>query len=422
MQILEKAGMIKRLFEEEVAKFDIFAPGTKKLIWSNLLFGLFNPFYFIFSNTFIFHNTKGNLEYNLIFCGFTFSGIITGFLINGFLLRKFHVKNQLIIGELLLFISITTLFFLPSHFLTGISISCFGLFAGIGSGFYWSSRNYLTVVYTHDSNRDFFAGLDYILISSGRIITPFVVGIYLGESIKHGLFSPQVAYSSTLIFAFVAILLSSLMVIHEKYKTAQTHKFIYISYHRIWNNSRWLITLLGFFQGAIFVIPPVFIMKYIGNETTVGTINSISYILAITIVYVVSSRSRTEHRTRIMAIAASILLTGAVVFSIFISFYSMLATTVLIFLMFIAEPIINFPARASVMKAIDDLKHVENRDDYSYLFDIEFFAAIGRVVSMGLFYILYIYFSTSVALAIYVLSVALLQFLIIPLSKRINGR
>ncbi len=413
--------MIKRLFEEQKAKFDVFTLGAKKLIWSNLLFGLFNPFYFIFSNTFIFKHSNGNLVYNLVYCSFTFSGIVTGFLINGFLLRRFHVKNQLIFGELLLFLTITTLFFMPATFLTDISVSFFGLFAGIGSGIYWASRNYLTLVNTDDSNRDFFAGLDYILISAGRIITPFFIGLYIGEGIKHGLFSSGFAYSSTLIFAFAAILFSSLMIINEKYKTVQTKKFVFIRYNKEWNNSRLLITLLGFYQGAIFAIPPVFIMKYIGNETTVGTLNSISYILAITIVYIVSSRSKTEHRTGIIATAALILFTGAIFYSSLICYKSILATSILMVLMFIAEPIINFPVRATIMKAIDDLKHIEKRDDYSYLLDVEFFAAVGRIASMIIFYNLYISLKTSTALSIYIVFVALLQFINIPLSKRING-
>jgi MFS transporter, YQGE family, putative transporter len=413
--------MIKRIFEEQKSKFEVFTLSARKLIWSNLLFGLFNPFYFIFSNTFIFKHSNGNLVYNLIYCSFTFSGIISGFVINGFLLKKFHVRNQLIFGELMLFISITTLFLVPGNFLTDVSVSCFGLIAGIGSGIYWSSRNYLTIVNTTDSNRDFFAGLDYILISGGRIITPFLVGIYIGEGTKHGLFSSSFAYSSTLIFAFLAILFSSLMVIKEKYKTTQTKKFVFIRYNKEWSNSRLLITLLGFFQGAIFVIPPVFIMKYIGNEATVGTLNSVSYIVAITIVYVISSRSKTEHRTGIIIAAASILLTGALIYSFFISSQSILATSILMFLMFIAEPIINFPCRATVMKAIDDLKHLENRDDYAYLLDIEFFAAVGRVASMILFYVLYTSFETGIALSVYVVFIALLQFFNVPLSKRING-
>jgi MFS transporter, YQGE family, putative transporter len=413
--------MIKQLFKEQKSKFEVFTLSAKKLIWSNLLFGLFNPFYFIFSNTFIFKHSNGNLVYNLIYCSFTFSGIISGFLLNGFLLRKFHVRNQLIFGELMLFISITTLFLMPGNFLTDVTVSGFGLVAGIGSGIYWSSRNYLTIVNTTDSNRDFFAGLDYILISGGRIITPFIVGIYIGEGTRYGLFSSGFAYSSTLILAFLAILFSSVMVIKEKYKTTRTKTFVFIRYNKEWNNSRLLITLLGFFQGAIFVIPPVFIMKYIGNEASVGTLNSISYIIAITIVYIISSRSKTEHRTGIISAAAFILLTGSLIYSFFIGSRSVLATSILMFLMFIAEPIINFPCRATVMKAIDDLKHIENRDDYAYLLDIEFFAAVGRVTSMVIFYVLYTSFETGVALSVYIVFISLLQFFNVPLSKRING-
>jgi MFS family permease len=414
--------MIKKIFKEQKTKFDVFTPSAKKLIWSNLLFGLFNPFYLIFSNTFIFNTTKGDLKFNLLYCIFTFIGIITGFAVNGILIRRFHIKNQLVFGELLLFVALTFMFFIPSKFLTGIGISIFGLSTGIGNGIYWSSRNYLTIVNTHDSNRDFFSGLDYILISSGRIITPFFIGMYIGEGIEHGWFTSRFAYKSTLIFAFLAVIFSSFFLLKGYFNSAQTKKFFYVKYSGFWIRARLMSILLGFFQGAIFVIPPVFIMKYIGNEATVGTLSSISYLLAIIIVYIVSSRSKVEHRTGIMTAGSFIFFTGSIFFAAFNVYGSVIATSVLTFLMFMTEPIISFPFRATIMKAIDDLKHIEKRDDYSYLFDVEMSTAVGRVTSIGFFYLLYILLPINLALSLYLVLVALLQFFIMPLSKKINGR
>jgi hypothetical protein len=89
--------------------------------------------------------------------------------------------------------------------------------------------------------------------------------------------------------------------------------------------------------------------------------------------------------------------------------------------MFITEPILNFPIRATIMKAIDDLKHIEKRDDYAYLFDNEFFLGIGRFISIGIFYLEYSFLPVNIALSIYLFMVAFIQFLLLPLSRKING-
>ncbi len=414
--------MILIFLKEQKAKFDVFTTGAKKLLLSNMLFGLFGPFYLVFSNTFIFNNSKGNIGYNLLYNLFNFIGIITGFAINGFLIRFFHVKNQLIVGMAMLFISITALFFMPLGFLNATLIFIFGLFTGIGNGIYWFSRNFLTVTNTHDGNRDFFAGLDYILINAGRILIPVLVGVYLGTSIKHGWFTVQVAYKSILIIAFVLILFASLFIIKEHFINAKTSKFFYVRFNKTWNNTRLMGIYIAIYQGASIAMPPIFIMKYVGNESSVGSLYSFGSIMAILIIYFLSSRSGSEHRTRIIRTGIILLLTGAIFFSFFIGLNSLIAMSVLIILMSVADPLINFPFRATFMKVIDELRFSDKKDYYSYIFDLELITAIGRVLSIGFFFLVFNLLSTGLALSIYMIIISLTLFLTLPLSKKINGK
>jgi YQGE family putative transporter len=413
--------MIKRFYQEQKARFQIFSKGAKTMIWANLIMALFFPFYLIFANTFIFSNTKGDVELNLLYNIATFTGIISGFFFNGFLVRWQHVKFQMMTGSFLQLISTSVLFFMPPGSLSGYSILLFGYVTGIGNGFYWSSRNYMTVVNTNDNNRDFFAGLDYILASVGRITTPFLIGLYIGKGTQFGWFSSEFAYQSTLIFAFLIISFSSYFIYKEKYQTCKAGKFIYSSYGHKWNTARLMVTILAFFQTAMMVIPPVFIMKYIGNEAAVGSVNSGTYIFSMVIIYYISSRSKIHHRTRIMKMGAFILLFGALFFTVFMKISPIIAMLVLSVVLLLSDPILNFPFRASFMKIIDELKHIEKRDDYSYVFDIEFYTAIGRILSIAYFFLLYYFLSPEIAISIYVLTIALLQFLTLPLSKKING-
>jgi MFS transporter, YQGE family, putative transporter len=413
--------MIKKFLFDQKAKFGIFNEAAKTLIWSNLFFGVFNPFFLIFSNTFIFSASRGNLNFNLFYSIFTLSGIVLGFVINGYLIRLFHIKKLLAVGEFIFFLAIAALFILPDRYLTGSFIYLFGVMSGVGNGFYWSSRNFLTFSNTRDDNRDFFAGLDFILISGGRIVTPLLIGIYIGEGVKHGWFSHQFAYKTSLIFGFCFVLISSLLIIKEKYSSAKPEKFIYIKFNRLWNQARLMVFVLGFFQGAIFVLPPVLIMKYIGSESVVGTLSSLSYLLAIILVYNISSRSGVEHRTGIIKLGIAFLFTGIVAFIFTMQTYVVAAVSILAFFMFMSEPVMSFPVRATVMKAIDKMKTIENRDAYTYLFDIELFTGISRVTSIFIFYFLFISIRVYTALCVYLVIITASQLLNLIFSKRING-
>lgn len=343
------------IIRQELLGFRVFNTNARKLITANLLFGLFNPFYVIFSSTFIFSSTHGELDLNLIYNICVFTGVILGFVGNGYLLRYFQVKTMLIGGAGLLFTAIAIMFLLPEGSLNGYVVFIFGIFMGFGNGIYWSSRNYLTVVNTRNENRDFFAGLDFILISVGRILTPLFIGVYIGESIQNGWFTINQAYQSTLIIAFALVLWIALIIIPRKYKTVRANKFLYLKYLPLWNKIRKMIFILGLFQGAMLALPPVLILKYVGNETSVGIISSISYAIAIVFVYFVSKRSGMQHRTKILKSGAYFLLAGSLFFSVFLFSMPMISTAILMGVFFICDPVLNFPFRATFMKAMDEI-------------------------------------------------------------------
>jgi hypothetical protein len=73
------------------------------------------------------------------------------------------------------------------------------------------------------------------------------------------------------------------------------------------------------------------------------------------------------------------------------------------------------------MKALDEIKHIEKRDDYAYVVDIEIFTAIGRVVAIGLFFLLYAFIPLEFALSLFAAFIALSQFGILKYSREING-
>ena len=409
-------SLISQLFP--IRKFNTNA---RKLITANFLFGLFNPFYLIFSSTFIYNVSKGDIAFNLLYSGFSYIGISLGFVLAGYLVRLLRIRTLMVLGAVLMFIAIMAMFLLSSQWFTKSWMLLFGFATGLGVGIYWAARNYLTVVNTSDGNRDFYAGIDFILISLGRILTPLLVGIYIGEGVKHGWFSQGLAYKTILIPAFLLVLFIALVILPRKFRTVEAKPFLFMRYNKEWLNARIMTVVWGYFSGMFIAIPPVLIMKYIGNESQVGILSALTYAVAMIIVYFISSRSSSRHRTGILKAGVLLQSFGVICFAILLPFNSMLATTLLIISMFLADPIIGFPFRATFMKAIDDTKKLNNRTHYAYVVDIEISCGIGRITALGTFYLLYITLPEHLATIIFMGIVVLLQFLYIPLSKRING-
>lgn len=407
--------------DQQRSKILAFPFETRKFITSNFFFGLFNPFYIIFSNTFIFQATQGNLGENIVYCIFTYLGILAGFVLSGLVASRISFRNLLIGGVWLMFVTIFQLFSINPHRVNTLIVILAGFFTGLGSGVYWSARNYLSLHLTTDNNRDFFSGIDYILISAGRILTPLIIGVYIGLGIKYHWFSASFAYRSVLTVALGLAIVVTLFTLRVPNNFYRKEGSLMVKTNSLWTAVRKMFFYLGFYQSAFFVVPTVFIMKFIGGENMVGTLNAMCYVLAILTIYYLSSRSAMEHRTRIMRTGFYIFLTGTLLFSLFLPFAAALGTYFLIFFMFFTESILNYPARATMLKATEEMKTNVDADGYQYLTDIELFAEIGRIVGLIIFFILYHLLPYYISLPAYIVSTAAIQWQTVKMSKQING-
>ncbi len=93
----------------------------------------------------------------------------------------------------------------------------------------------------------------------------------------------------------------------------------------------------------------------------------------------------------------------------------------LIFFIFFTESILNYPARATMLKATEEIKASVDADGYQYLTDIELFAEIGRIVGLIIFFILYHLLPYYISLPAYIVSTAAIQWQTVKMSKQING-
>lgn len=409
------------VFSIPLKQFSIFNANAKRLLKANLMFGLLIPFYVIFSNTFIFGSANGDITFNILYSALHFWGNPIGFIMNGFLLRKVHVKSLFIAGMLLIIINMGFMLFLPPEFFTKTAILGFGVVSGIGSGMYWSARTYLTVVSTTDDNRNFFSGLDFMFLIAGGIVTPFIIGNFIGLSTEWGVFTRAQAYQVTLLFALAMVLLAAYFVVRGNFGTVTVSRFLYYRFEPSWWHARGMVFVMGLFHGAYLSLPAILIMTYVGNEKAVGIVDSIAHLVALIAIYLVSSRIAPGQRTRVMLAGSILLLAGTATFTGLLNQWAAAATITMVATFYLTDPTINFPYRASFMRAIDRSRAIEQRNQFTYVVDIEQFNALGRLVSIGIFYALLQMVALKQALTFYLLFIAASQFANIYFSKRINN-
>ena len=403
------------------AQFNLFSVNAKRVLKANCIFGFVLPFYIIFSNTYIFnYNPVGDISFNIIYSALTFVGNPLGFILSGLLLKKFHVKYLFIVGMNIIIANMAVMMFIPSDWLVPISLFLFGLVSGLGSGIYWSSRTYLTVVSTSDNVRDFFSGLDYVFFIAGGIVTPALVGTWIGLH-ETGIFTRQFAYQCAMLVALFLVVLASIIVAQGSFPTVRAKNFLKYSYQISWRKTRAYVFIMGIYHGAILAVPAVFMMLYVGKEQQLGIIESATHFFALISIYTVSSISRAALRPYVMLGGSLLFLTGAIMFGSLLPSHAAIATIILVIAFYLSDPTMNFPYRATFMRAIDDLSTQEKRDPYTYLTDIEQFNALGRLVSIVVFYLLYRTLPATHAFAIYVVGVALFQFINVGLCRRINS-
>ena len=410
------------IITEQLAKFKVFNADAKRLLKANLIFGLMIPFYVIFSNTFIFGNTDGDITFNIIYSALHFAGNPVGFIMNGYLLRQFHVKSLFIAGMAIIIVNMALMMFLPAEFFTELAVLGFGLVSGIGSGMYWSARTYLTVVSTTDDNRNFFSGLDFMFLIAGGIVTPFVIGNFIGLTVEWGWLTRPVAYQSAILFALVLVSMASYTVARGSFGTVKVPDFLHYRFEPRWWDARGFVFVMGLFHGAYLSLPAILVMSFVGDEKAVGLVDSLSHVVALIAIYLVSSNINPSQRTRVMLAGSMLFLVGTLTFSGLLSEMEAVATIVLVATFYLTDPTINFPYRASFMRAIDRSRQLEGHDEFTYVVDVEQFNALGRLVSIGVFFALYVTLPIKLAFGSFLVAVAISQFANLYFSKRINGQ
>jgi len=408
---------VKKNILKEFAFFRSQPLNIRTLLVTNMLYALILPIIEIFVGAYIMRNT-GMPAYVAIYQLCMYAGIVFSSLLNGFLLQKFSSSFLYGFGIILSTIVMATMMFVNSISIVELGIT--GLILGFSTGFFWTNRYFLALNVTNDDNRNYFFGVETFFFSMWSILVPLIVGAFLGTIEGASFFgrslSVNTGYQIVTIIAFLISIWACIVLSRGKFKNPSQKKFLYIKFHALWKKLLVLAGLKGMVQGFLVTTPAILVMRLVGDEGALGLIQGISGALTAIMVYVLGRVTKPKHRMTVFGFGLIVFFIGTMFNAIMFS-----ATGVIIFIFFkvMFQPLHDLAYFPTMMKTIDAVKKIENRNEYTYIMSHEIGLFIGRAFGMLLFIMLSYMVSEMFALKYALIIVGTIQLLSLPLARHI---
>lgn len=397
-------------------KYFMSMPRDMRLVLlTNMIYAFVLPVIDIFVGAYIMRSSD-NPSMVAVYQLCVYTGIPFTFLLNGFLLHKVNISWLYSFGMLLSGLSMIFMMTLSVVTMAGVSIA--GFIMGASFGFFWANRDFLALDTTNDQNRNYYYGVETFFYTITFIIVPVLVGWFLVRSTLMGWFSGNItgAYRVITGIVFALTILASWVIHQEKFRNPKQKKFLFWKFDKLWNKMLILAGLKGMVQGYLVTAPAILIMRLVGDEGSLGTIQSISGLIAAIMLYVLGRTAKPKHRIYIFAFGITIFLIGALTNGIL---YSALGVMIFVLCRVLFMPLHDIAYFPIQMRIIDVLSVKENRSEFAYIFNHEFGLYAGRFFGLVLFIFLAYYVSEEVALRYSLIIVALLQVASIPVAKNI---
>jgi len=406
--------MLNKLVNE-YRVFNTYPKGMRILLITNLIYSLVLPIIEMFIGAYIMRNSH-EAKLVVIFQLALYSGIPLTFAINGFLLRKIKIAWLYSFGMLLSGVSMSAMMMLHELDATGIGIA--GLIMGLSYGFFWANRDFLALETTNDNNRNYYYGLESFFYTLTGVIVPYVVGVFIGATDEHHWFggNTNMAYRIVTASVFLLTIISSIVVHRGNFVNPKQERFLYFRFHILWRKMLGLASLKGLAQGYIVTAPAMLIMKLVGNEDVLGTVQAIGAIFSAIVLYLIGRMAKPKHRIYIFSFGLLLFATGSFINA---GLYSSLGVILFMLCLVMARPLLDVAYFPIQLKVIDTVAAIEKRNQFTYILNHELGLYVGRLIGCGLFILMASYIGEDFALKYALVIIGLLQLLSIFVAKNI---
>ena len=408
------AALLKKP-QDEYQFFLLMPRDTRVLLVTNMIYAFVLPVIEIFVGAYIMRSSN-DPSIVAVYQLTVYTGIPITFLINGFLLSRIKISSLYSFGMLLSGLSMLVMMSLENLSVVGVGVA--GILMGCSFGFFWSNRDFLALNTTNDSNRNYYYGLETFFYTITFILVPLVVGAFLATADTRGWFEGNMnnGYQIVTVVVFLLTILSSVVIHKEKFKNPAHKRFLYFKFHSLWNKMLVLAGLKGLAQGYLVTAPAILIMRMVGSEGSLGLVQGISGIATAVMLYLLGRTTKPEHRIYIFSVGLVIFLMGTLANGILFSAFGVMIFVLCKVLFQPLHDIAYFPIQ---MRVIDVVSKIENRNEFTYIFNHEFGLYVGRFLGLGLFIYFATYISESFALKYSLIVIAIVQLASIPLARHI---
>ncbi len=385
------------------------------LLLTNLIYAFVGPVIDLFVAAYVMRKSQ-NVTMVVIYQLAVYTGIPLTFFINGFLLQHVNIKRLYSAGMLLSGVSMAVMVSLGELSMTGVGVA--GFMMGMSFGLFWANRDFLALSTTDDQNRNYYYGVETFFYTITGVIVPFIIGWFIAGTDLRGWFGgdPDTAYQIVTGVVFVLTIFSSILVHRGRFENPPKSDFVFFRYHWLWNQMQLLAILKGLAQGYIVTAPAMLVMRLVGQEGALGTIQAVGGILSAFLLYYIGRTAQPKHRIIIFTIGLTLFALGGLANALLFNAAGVLLFMVCLLLSKPLHDIAYFPIQ---MQVIDTVSAIEHRNKYSYIFNQEFGFFIGRFAGCGLFILLANNVSDTFALRYALLIIGVVQLLSIWMAKRI---
>ena len=402
-------------FLHEYRHFLSYPHDMRILLLTNLVYALALPVIDIFVAAYVMHNSH-DVKMVVIYQLAVYTGIPFTFFVNGFLLQKVKIKWLYSSGMLLSGVSMAVMMSLGRLSMTGVGVA--GLLMGMSFGLFWANRDYLALSTTNDSNRNYYYGIETFFYTNTYVLIPVIIGWFIEGTGVRGWFGGDrnTAYQIVTAFVFALTIISSIIVQRGHFENPPPSGFIFFKFHWLWKRMLLLAVLKGLAQGYMVTAPAMLVMRLVGQEGALGTIQAVGGIFSAFLLYVIGRTTRPSHRIVIFTIGLSLFALGGAFNALLFS-----ATGVILFMICLrlAGPLQDVAYFPIQMQVIDTVSAIEHRNKFTYIFNQEFGFYIGRFAGCGLFILLANKVSDNFALRYALVIIGVLQLLSIFVAKTI---
>jgi YQGE family putative transporter len=401
--------------QEEYNFFLQMPRDMRVLLVTNMIYAFVLPVIEIFVGAYIMRSSN-DPKIVAVYQLTVYTGIPVTFLVNGFLLNRIKISSLYSFGMLLSGLSMLVMMSLRDLSVTGVGIA--GILMGCSFGFFWANRDFLALNTTRDANRNYYYGLETFFYTLTFILVPVIVGSYLALADSRQWFAGNMhrSYQGVTVVVFLLTILSSIVIHKEKFKNPGRKRFIYFRFHSLWRKMLGLAGLKGLAQGYLVTAPAILIMRMIGNEGSLGLIQGVSGVVTALMLYVLGRTTKPEHRIYIFSVGLVIFLAGTLINGVL---FSALGVMVFVLCKVLFQPLHDIAYFPIQMHVIDVVSRIEDRNEFTYIFNHEFGLYLGRFLGLGLFICLAVYVSETFALKYSLIVIAVVQLASIPLARHI---